>query len=67
MMFGMTIFYSIGMRAFFLAFPIGLWIAGTPGLWIGTAILIIFHMFTDYDWNLKQDVSGESGDFEYDG
>jgi len=47
---GATITFSIGLRFFYVALPVGLWIFGTPGLIVGTIALIATMAAFDYVW-----------------
>lgn len=43
-----TVSFALGMRFFYIALPVGLWLFGTPGLIIGTAALIVMLIPLDY-------------------
>ena len=54
-----AIAFSVGMRLFYCALPFGMWMFGSPGLIVGTVLLVIVVFPLDYTF-LKEDKAMES-------
>jgi hypothetical protein len=63
-MFGVTITFALGMRFFHLAFPIGLWLAGFPWLFVGTFLIMVFQFVMDNTLNPQEEKVTHSAQLE---